>query len=497
MIPLPGLVFLIWMIRVSQAVLAISILASIVSLWKAGAAWRANEPAVAAERLAWILMVPGLVLFLLFFPPDSWRLWIAATPPAFVSLATLCSVRLGNRRRGLASLDGRRVARSVLASLVGTVLMIAGSVLAVRAHQARTLRLEEEAAARGRSHQDDFSAAVARGSGVVVAGQTSTPPSADDDAWLMWLDRSLAIRSEHAPRSPKRQAIFALAGSGQDLVAAGQDDERPLWLRFDEAGNPAARKVWDLEGGMYALATLDGGATLMAGERAGAPFIAGVDAAGAEIWSATPGPKGRLQSVAVHGQRYLAAGLDDPVAMPGAVMILAGGTTDGKGTWARKPDSSRFSPAPHALAPLRTNEFLALGTTREMPGHMSDLWLARISGDGTILDELTFGGANGETAGGLALVDGRVFIAGYRFIPQAEELWLLEVDGDGNVVWEKTYGARSHGRPTALVVTSEGRLVLAGYREGDDLHRDGWVGIFDLNGETLEQKTWPSTRAQD
>ncbi len=496
MIPLPGLVVLVWMIRVSRALLAISLLASLVSFRKAGTAWRANEPAAAAERLAWIFLVPGLILFLLFLPPDSWPVWVASTPPALVSLATLIHIRLGNRRRSLASLHGRRIAGPVLASLLGTVLLIAISGLAVRAHQARMQRLDEEAAARGRSHQDDFSAVATTGAGMVVAGETSTPPSADDDAWLMWLDGSLAIRSKHAPRAPKRQAIFALVADGESVVAAGQDDERPLWLRFGGSGGLTGRVVGSEEGGVYALASLGGGAALLAGERAGAPFIARVDAAGTEIWSADPGPKGRLRSVAVRGQRYLAAGLDDPVAMPNATMILAGGTTDGKGAWARRLDSSRFSPAPHALTPAGAGGFLALGTTRDLPGHMSDLWLARVSDDGDILDERTFGRAEGETAGGLTVVDGRVFVAGYRFVPPAEELWLYEVDGNGSIVWEKTYDARTHGRPTALTVT-DGRLVLAGYREGEDLHRDGWVGIFDLSGEVLVQKTWPSREAQD
>ncbi|MGH9869325.1 MAG: hypothetical protein ACREAA_14330 [Candidatus Polarisedimenticolia bacterium] len=490
MIPLPGLVLLVWMLRVCRAVLAISCLASILAIRSAHVSWRAGRPGTAAERLAWILVVPGLICLITFLPPPSLHVLIESCLPALVSLATVSYVRRGNRRRGHASLGGPRILRIALASLVGSVLLLVASGLGVRAEQARRQRRHEAELARGRSHQDDFRAIVAA-DGIVVAGETSTPPAQDDDAWMLMLDRSLEVRRAYAPPLLHRQTLHALAAAGDDLVAGGQDDERPVWLRFTRTGDPTARTAWPWPGGVYALAPLNGGTSLVAGERDGEVFIASVDVSGSETWSVSPPMKGRLVAMATDGHSYLAAGSDDPLAMPGSMTVLAGGTTDGKGSWTKTLGESRFSPATHDLAVLAPDAFLALGTTGEAPERLSDLWLARISADGTLLEERTFGGARGEASGGLAVAGSRVFVAGYRFAHPHDELWLLELDAGGNTVWEKTYEARTHGRPLALAATREGHLVLAGYREAEDLHRDGWVGLFDSEGRLLTQRTYP------
>jgi hypothetical protein len=84
-----------------------------------------------------------------------------------------------------------------------------------------------------------------------------------------------------------------------------------------------------------------------------------------------------------------------------------------------------------------------------------------------------------------------VYVAGYHFVPVHDEFRLLEVDELGNPVWERTYPAASHGRPAALTVTREGDLAVAGYREGADLHRDGWIAMFDTTGRLIAQRTYP------
>jgi hypothetical protein len=490
-IRLPAYEILFWVLWVCGALLVISCLASFVALRSAHASWRADKPAATAERLALIVLVPDLILFLLLLPPIFTKVLVASSVPGLVCLATVFYLRRGDRRRGHPSLSRRRILHAALASLAGSLLLLASAIIGVRAHQARAQRLHDAAVARGRSDQDAFAAVVTRDRGVAVVGETSTPPAQDDDAWMLVLDPSLAIERNYSPVMPKRQALFALAADGEDLVAGGRDDERPLWLRFDRVGDLAARKIWQGDGAVHAIEALSAGMTLVVGERSGAPFIASVEASGAERWSISPDLKGSLRAVATNGRRYLAAGPDDPLGMPGSTSVLAGGSIDGTAAWAKGIDRSEYSPTAHALAVMDGGAFLALGTTGEMPGRMADLWLARISEDGTVLEERTFGDAPGEAAGGLAVLGSRVFVAAYRFVPPREELWLFELDGKGNRVWERTYAASSHGRPLALAVTREGNLVLAGYREAADHHRDGWVGIFDSTGALLAQRTYP------
>src|SRR5262245_13248082 len=211
MIPLPGLVLLIWMLRVGLGLFVVTCAACILAVASAHRSWHTNESAAAGERLAVIRLVAGLICFAFFLPPYDRESFVVSCLPALAALATLAYIRSGSRRRGLPSLGLRRALRVGLASLAGSVLVLAATAIVLRAEQARQHRLEEVARARGQANQDSFSGLVVSRQGAIVAGVTSTPPALDDDAWLLTLDRSLAVGRRHAPAAPGRQAFFALA----------------------------------------------------------------------------------------------------------------------------------------------------------------------------------------------------------------------------------------------------------------------------------------------
>lgn len=490
MIPLPGLELLVWMIRIAEALFAVTAVVGLLAVRGAHSSWRENRPAATAERMAWIVLVPDLVCVILVLPPTFPSLVLFASMPAVLALGTLAYVRVGNRRREHASLGRWPVLRAALGSLAGTVLLLYVVSSELQAAQARAKRLNDEAIARGQREQDDLMALALTDREIVVAGTTSTPPAVRDDAWMMWLDDSLAIRRRYSPQAAERQAFFALAADGSDVVAGGQDDEQPFWIRMRKTGEIAARKSWAEPGGVYAVAAPHPGWTLVVGERNDAPFISCVDSSGTELWSRAPFPRGRLLTVVGDEHHYLAAGTDDPLAMPGCAAILAGGTTDGRTSWEKKLSPSDLA-VPEALARAPGSGYLALGRTRDLPGHMEDLWLARIAEDGTVSAERKFGDEVTEHAGGIATLGDRVFVAGYRFTWPEEQVWLFALDARGTPVWERSYGSKAHGRPLALAATHEGRLVAAGYRQAEDGHRDGWVAVFDTTGRLLRQRTYP------
>jgi hypothetical protein len=491
MIPLPGLVILVWVTQVCIGVLLVSLAASVVAVLSAHGAWRAQKSAAMGERIAVIVLVPGLVCFVLLLPPFNAALSILSLLPALTSLATVVYIRRGNRRRGLSSLGFRGIVPVGFGSLAGSILLLFATFGAIREHQARERRLEEARRAAGRANQDDFEALVVTDSGMIAAGESSTPPAQGDDAWILSLDRSLALERRFSPIASADQVFFALTADDSGLIAGGRDDEHPVWVRVNALGDVEARRVWPWDGAVRALATLADGSTLIVGSKDDAPFVARVDEDGTERWSAFPDVRGSLYTVVTNGRSYLAAGCDDIPSVLDSSMVLVGGTTDGKTSWGRRFRASPFLPRPRAMAITHGGEVLVLGTTRDLPGRMEDLWLGRIAMDGTLLDEHTFGGPYMDAAGGLAVRDRSVYVAGYHFVPVHDEFRLLEVDELGNRVWERTYPAVSHGRPAALTVTREGDLAVAGFREGADLHRDGWIAMFDTTGRLIAQRTYP------
>jgi hypothetical protein len=491
MIPLPGLEILIWVVRICFGLFVISIAASFAAVRIARASWRAQRPATSSERLAVIVLVAGIVWFILLLPPFHPGVFVASLLPALISLGTLRYLRKGNRSRGLPSLGARGSVPVAVGSLAGCIVVLVATSVGIRQHQERERRLEEKSRAEGRAHQDVFAALAVTDRDVVVAGETSTPPASGDDAWVLTLDRSLALERRFSPVAPADQAFYALAANASGVIAGGRDDEHPVWLRLDAAGDTTARKVWPWDGAVRTLVLLEDGSALVAGSRDDAPFIARMDASGSERWSSFPDLKGSLRAAVTNGRTYLAAGSSDLPDLSDSSMVLAGGTTDGRKSWAMGFRASAFLPRPQAMVMPKPGAVLILGTTSDIPGRLEDLWLARISPDGALLDEHTFGGPQTDQAAGLAVHEGRVYVAAYKFIALAEELWLFEVDDHGDQVWEKTYPAKSHGRPAALAVTREGNLVVAGYREGADHHRDGWVAIFDAQGGLIAQRTYP------
>jgi hypothetical protein len=491
MIPLPGLAILLWVVRVCFGVFVLSIGASFAAVRIAHASWRAQQPATSSERLALIVLVPGLLCFIALLPPWNPGLFAASLLPGLISLGTLLYLRRGNRQRGLSSLRARGVATVALASLTGCVLVLVATSIGIQRRQARERREDEARRAAGRANQDDFAALAVTARGIAVAGETSTPPARDDDAWVLMLDRSLALERRLTQIVPADQVVFALAADASGLIAGGRDDEHPFCVRWSARGDTIAHQVWPWDGAVRSIAALEDGSSLVVGGRDDAPFVARVDESGNERWSVSPELEGSLRAVVTIGRDYLAAGCDDLPGIPDSSMMLAGGTQDGKQSWARRFRSSSFLPRPDAMAIAGAGVAVIVGMTRALPGRMEDLWLARLSMDGTLLGERTFGGPYTDWPGGIAVHDGRVYVAAYHFVPLQEELRLFALDDRGNMLWDKTYPAASHGRPRALAVTREGNLVVAGYREGADGHRDGWVALFDATGGLITQRTYP------
>src|SRR5262245_46369089 len=308
MIPLPGLEILIWVVRVCFGVFVVSMGASFAAVRIAHASWRAKQPAASSERLALIVLVPGLVCFVLLLPPWNLGVFVGSLLPALISLGTLIYIRRGNTARGLPTLSGRGTATVTLGSLIGCILILVATSVGIQQHQARVRHEEEARRAAGRANQDDFAALALTDHGTVVAGETSTPPARDDDPWVLTLDRSLAIEQSWLPIMPADQAIYALAADPSGLMGGGRDDEHPFCVRWNARGDTTARRVWPWDGAVRAIATLEDGSSLVVGGRDDAPFIARLDESGSERWSVFPELKGSLRAVVTSGRAYLAAG---------------------------------------------------------------------------------------------------------------------------------------------------------------------------------------------
>jgi len=109
--------------------------------------------------------------------------------------------------------------------------------------------------------------------------------------------------------------------------------------------------------------------------------------------------------------------------------------------------------------------YVVAGTTRSFGSGGVDAWVLRLNGDGTVQWQKTYGGTEDEKAFAIQETDdGGFVVAGYTdsYSVGLSDVWVLKLDGDGSVVWQKAYGGDFIDEAFSIQQTSEGGYVLAG-----------------------------------
>jgi len=120
------------------------------------------------------------------------------------------------------------------------------------------------------------------------------------------------------------------------------------------------------------------------------------------------------------------------------------------------------------------------------------MWVVRLSGSGEVVwDKLI--GAPGETRLGEAIValpDGGFAVAGSATRDlDKRSLRLARLTSDGTLMWERSYGGEQHDEATGLAATADGGFVLVGSttakRPGADGKTNVWILKLDRDGTVL------------
>jgi hypothetical protein len=142
------------------------------------------------------------------------------------------------------------------------------------------------------------------------------------------------------------------------------------------------------------------------------------------------------------------------------------------------------------VAPGPDGSLLVAGHARTQGAGESDAWLVKLTGDGRVVWQRTFGGrAYDRLLGVAAAPDGGAVAVGFTNSEGAggRDVWALRVDANGNRLWARTYGGPGDDGGHALALHPEaGAVTLAGYSqtpagEGTDASGyDAWLARVDL-----------------
>lgn len=132
-----------------------------------------------------------------------------------------------------------------------------------------------------------------------------------------------------------------------------------------------------------------------------------------------------------------------------------------------------------------------------------DFWILKIDANGTLVWEKNFGGSEIEEPRGICKTnDGNFMIVGDTRSNNndvsnnngAADLWLIKITSDGNLLWEKTFGGSSFDAGRAIFPSQNGGFLIAGNSRSENANfsnlgqNDGWILKIDDSGNHLWQQ---------
>lgn len=268
---------------------------------------------------------------------------------------------------------------------------------------------------------------------------------------------------------------FALVGY-TDSFGAGYSD---FWLvKTDESGNMAWNRTYggvDFDIAYSLVETLDMGYVIVGetssfGAGASDFWVIKVDGLGNVLWNKTYGGTG------FEGATSIIQTSDGGFAIAGNIGFQS---VDFQmfDFWLVKTDSygnlewnQTYGQADrdfvHSLVETSDGGFALAGSSgASFSAGPADFWLVKTDLNGNMEWNVTFGGADFESAYSLIeLSDEGFVLAGYTcsFGAGGADALLVKTDNFGNVVWNKTYGGTSDDRAHSLVEVSDGGFAMAG-----------------------------------
>jgi hypothetical protein len=153
-------------------------------------------------------------------------------------------------------------------------------------------------------------------------------------------------------------------------------------------------------------------------------------------------------------------------------------------------------------------------TTPTIVNGSSHIWLLKLNHQGTKIWEKTFGGSISESFVSISILENNEYLLlGNSLSPSnanignktsvnngGDDYWLVKVNANGDKVWDRSYGGNGYDRPSSMVYTNDGKVVIIGSSDsnisGDKSRNsissstDLWVIKVDTSGNKYWDKTY-------
>ena len=332
--------------------------------------------------------------------------------------------------------------------------------------------------------------------GFMVAGYTESYGAGDKDVWLLRCDRTGGVIWSNTYGGADCNQAFDVSQTADGGFVFVGDSAADAWIvKTDADGVVQWSRVFggavDYRGHSV-VQTGDGGfivaGTAYTTNQAGQVWLWKSDPGGAEEWSRTFGGVENDVGACVRQTQdggFILVGSTSSYSVGGRDIWLIKTDAQGGTIWRKT-----FGGAGHdeGLCVQQDSEggYIVAGRTNSSGAGDYDAWLLRIDAEGTEVWSRTYGGAGSDAANAVCLTEDNacVFTGGRFYSGQNDDLSLLKISADGDLIWERTFGGTEYDEGFGAQQTTDGGFAVVGvtmsYRPGD---QDVWLLRTGAGGE--------------
>ncbi|WP_282134637.1 hypothetical protein [Seonamhaeicola maritimus] len=182
----------------------------------------------------------------------------------------------------------------------------------------------------------------------------------------------------------------------------------------------------------------------------------------------------------------------------------------GKQEWTRYFGGS-FTDTPFDVVQTNDNGYILIGSSDSDDVDIKtnkgsyDFWVIKISETGALIWEKSFGGSQTDEARAITKTnDGNYLIVGdtrsndsnVSINNGAADFWAIKISPDGNLIWEKTFGGSSFDAARSVSKTQDGGFIICGSSRSSNIdltnnngQNDAWVIKIDSSSKIEWQKS--------
>ena len=295
--------------------------------------------------------------------------------------------------------------------------------------------------------------------GYVFAGETGSFGAGETDAW-----------------------VVGLSGSGAER-----------WNRtYGDPGKDTARSVINTSDGNYLFA---GTLTFVTGEnrRDTDVLVVKFSPTGDIIWNETfGGPDDNATAYAVAETAdggYIVVGATAFWGEPDTDALVIKLNGSGSEEWSRTFGEPELNDSAYAVVAAPSGDIGVAGSTESFEAFETDAFVQKIDPSGSEAWNVTFGGAENDTARSIVLAPDGGFVFSGSYMSRAasgrtdDDALVVKMRPDGKVAWNWTYGDAGENESTgSIIATRDGGCLFVGRTGKSPLDNDAWVVKLDGTG---------------